>query len=52
MSTQTYQILASKIELAKKTINYYLAQVINLEMFEEIKRIGPYQNNHLPSNAS
>lgn len=40
MASQAYQIVTSNIDLAKKTIDYFMAEVTNPEKFEEIKRIG------------
>ena len=47
MATLTYQILTSNIELVKKTVNYFMAEVANPRLFEEIKRIGIEQSKKM-----
>ncbi len=47
MATLTYHILSSNIELAKKTVDYFMAEVVNPKLFEDIKRIGIEQTKRM-----
>jgi len=47
MANLKYQIITSNIELANKTVDYFLSEVTNQNLFEEIKRIGVEQTKKM-----
>lgn len=47
MRALSYQIISSNLDLARKTIDYFMAEIVSPELFEEIKSIGIKWSNKM-----